>query len=113
MLAIETQFIGTETTTKAHRTKASAGAFWPFAALLCFLMLLCPLGLSAQNFIYVNNTNGPSNSISSFSVDTGGVLTSLGTVSTGGVGATVACTGIDRITVNGASNLLFVSNSAP
>jgi 6-phosphogluconolactonase (cycloisomerase 2 family) len=81
------------------------------ANLICLLLLLCPLGLQAQNFIYVNNTNGPSNSISSFSVDTGGVLTSLGTVSTGGVGATVACTGIDRITVNGASNLLFVSNS--
>lgn len=43
-------------------------------------------------------------------MDTGGVATSIGTVNTGGTGATVACSGIDRITTNLASNLLFVSN---
>ncbi len=90
----------------------TAGSFWLFAALLCILAVLCPLGLQAQtNFAYVNNQNGVSNTIAIFSVDTGGVATSLGNVNTGGVGATVACAGIDRITTNLASNLLFVSNS--
>jgi uncharacterized repeat protein (TIGR01451 family) len=79
--------------------------------LLCLLVLLFPFVLNAQNFIYINNETGTSNTISSFSVDTGGVLTSLGSVSTGGTGGTVACAAIDRITVNGTSNLLFVSNS--
>ncbi|MBZ5508447.1 MAG: DUF11 domain-containing protein [Acidobacteriia bacterium] len=89
-----------------------AGSFWPFAALLCILAMLCPLGLQAQtNFVYVNNQSGVSNTISIFSVDTGGVATSIGNVNTGGTGATVACAGIDRITTNLASNLLFVSNS--
>ncbi len=90
----------------------SAGASRPFAMLLFFLAILCPLMLTAQaNFVYVNNQSGVSNSITSYSVDAGGVATSLGTVNTGGTGATVACAGIDRITVNLASNLLFVSNS--
>jgi 6-phosphogluconolactonase (cycloisomerase 2 family) len=73
------------------------------AKLLCLVVVLFPFLLNAQNFVYVNNQSGASNTISSFSVDTGGVLTSLGTVSTGGTGATVACAGIDRITVNAAS----------
>jgi hypothetical protein len=90
----------------------TAGSFWLFAALLCILAVLCPLGLQAQtNFAYVNHQNGVSNAIAIFSVDAGGVATSLGNVNTGGVGATVACAGIDRITTNLASNLLFVSNS--
>jgi 6-phosphogluconolactonase (cycloisomerase 2 family) len=59
--------------------------------LLCLLVLLFPFVLNAQNFIYINNETGTSNTISSFSVDTGGVLTSLGSVSTGGTGGTVAC----------------------
>jgi 6-phosphogluconolactonase (cycloisomerase 2 family) len=90
--------------------RPSARTPWRFAALLCLLAWLCPFALHAQNFAYVNNQSGVSNSIASFSVDAGGVLASLGTVSTGGTGATVACAGIDRITVNRASNLLFVSN---
>ena len=93
-----------------QETRPSARIAWRFAALLCLLALLCPLALNAQNFAYVNNQSGVSNSITAFSVDTGGVATSIGTVSTGGTGATVACAGIDRITVNLASNLLFVSN---
>jgi 6-phosphogluconolactonase (cycloisomerase 2 family) len=90
----------------------SAGASRPFAMLLFFLAILCPLMLTAQtNFVYVNNQSGVSNSITLYSVDAGGVATSVGTVNTGGTGATVTCAGIDRITVNLASNLLFVSNS--
>ena len=50
MLAIKTQFIGTETTTQVHGTKASAGNSWRFAALLCFLLLLCPLGTQRPEF---------------------------------------------------------------
>ena len=95
-------------TQKEHH---SAGKSCRFATLLCLLALLCPLGLHAQNFVYVNNQSGASNSVAAFSVDAGGVLTSLGTVNTGGTGATVACAGVDRITVNLAGNLLFVSNS--
>ena len=89
----------------------SAHASRRFALLLFFVVMLCPIALSAQtNFAYVNNQSGVSNSVVAFSVDTGGVATSIGTVSTGGTGATVACAGIDRITTNLASNLLFVSN---
>src|SRR5689334_5330698 len=91
-------------------TKMLVRTSWRFAGLLCLVALLCPMGLLAQNFTYVNNQSGVSNSIASFSVDTGGVATSIGTISTGGTGATVACPGIDRITTNLASNLLFVSN---
>jgi hypothetical protein len=90
---------------------ASAGASRRFATLLFLFVILCPIALSAQtNFVYVNNQSGVTNNVSLFSVDTGGVATSIGTVSTGGTGATVACAGIDRIMVNLASNLLFVSN---
>src|SRR5689334_4412368 len=95
----------------ATQNQNFAGIFWPFAILICTLALLCPLGLHAQNFVYVNNQNGVSNTISTFAVDAGGVVTSQGTVNTGGTGATVACTGIDRITTNLAGKLLFVSNS--
>ncbi len=90
---------------------ASAEASRSFPKLLFLLVILCPIALSAQtNFVYVNNQSGVTNNIASFSVDAGGVATSIGTVSTGGTGATVACAGIDRITTNLASNLLFVSN---
>jgi 6-phosphogluconolactonase (cycloisomerase 2 family) len=105
----ESKLICTEAV-RYQEVRPSARTPWHFAALLCLLALLCPLALRAQNFAYVNNQSGVSNSITSFSVDTGGVATSLGTVSTGGTGAPVACAGIDRITVNLASNLLFVSN---
>ena len=91
--------------------RASAESSRRFAMLLFLFVMLCPIALSAQtNFVYVNNQSGVSNNVASFSVDTGGVATSIGTVSTGGTGATVACAGIDRITANLASNLLFVSN---
>ena len=97
--------------TAAVRKHTSANASRRFALLLFFVVMLCPIALSAQtNFAYVNNQSGVSNSVVAFSVDTGGVATSIGTVSTGGTGATVACSGIDRITTNLASNLLFVSN---
>src|SRR5450432_110482 len=97
--------------TAAHqKTRTMVRTSWHLAVLLCLLTLLCPTGLFAQSFAYVNNQSGVSNSIASFSVDTGGVATSLETISTGGTGANVACAGIDRITTNLASNLLFVSN---
>ena len=105
----ESNLICTEAATY-QVARPSARTPWRFAVLLCLLAWLCPFALHAQNFVYVNNQSGVSNSIASFSVDAGGALTSLGTVSTGGTGATVACAGIDRITVNRASNLLFVSN---
>ena len=89
----------------------SADASRRFAMLLFLFVILCPFALSAQtNFVYVNNQSGVTNNVTTFSIDAGGVATSIGTVSTGGTGATVACAGIDRITVNLASNLLFVSN---
>ena len=91
---------------------AFAKASSHFVRLLCLLAIVCPVALSAQtNFVYVNNQSGVSNNVAAFSVDAGGVATSIGTVSTGGAGATVACAGIDRITVNLARNLLFVANS--
>ena len=91
--------------------RVSAESSHRFAMLLFLFVILCPIALSAQtNFAYVNNQSGVSNNVASFSVDAGGVATSMGTVSTGGAGATVACAGIDRITSNLASNLLFVSN---
>ena len=69
----------------------SADASRRFAMLLFLFVILCPFALSAQtNFVYVNNQSGVTNNVASFSVDTGGVATSLGTVSTGGTGATVA-----------------------
>jgi len=102
--------IGNVVFLQGNKAAQSSQAFWRYAALTCFLVLLSPLGLHAQNFAYVNNQSGVSNSVSVFSVDTGGVATAAGTVSTGGAGATVACPGIDRITTNLASNLLFVSN---
>ena len=107
MYAIETKLICTETATHQARQLARTSRL---SALLFLFVALCPLGLSAQNFAYVNNQSGVSNSIASFSVDTGGVATSVGIVSTGGAGAPVACAGIDRITTNLAANLLFVSN---
>jgi uncharacterized repeat protein (TIGR01451 family) len=97
------------------RDKAkSAGAFWPLAALACILALLLPLGLQAQtNYVYVNNRTATSNSISAFSVDTGGLLTAVpgSPFSSGGIGANVSCSAVDRITVNGTKNLMFVANS--
>lgn len=96
MRVIQTQLTCNETAT-SQGTRQPVRTSWRFAGLLCLLALLCPTGLFAQSFAYVNNQSGVSNSISSFSVDTGGVATSLGTTSTGGTGATVACAAIDRI----------------
>src|SRR5690349_18518024 len=104
MRIIEAKVIFTEAAPLQART--SAWTSRSFATLVFLLALLCPLALYGQNFAYVNNQSGVSNSITSFSVDTGGVAALLGTVSTGGTGAPVACAGIDRITVNLASNLL-------
>ncbi len=93
-----------------HQVRLWPRTAWSLARLLFLFVVLCPLGLYGQNFAYVNNQSGVSNSIALFSVDTGGVATLAGTIGTGGTGATVACAGIDRITTNLASNLLFVSN---
>jgi len=65
-----------------QKTKTLVRTWWRFAGLLCLVALLCPMGLLAQNFTYVNNQSGVSNSIASFSIDAGGVATSLGTIST-------------------------------
>jgi hypothetical protein len=107
MRTTESRMIFTGT---ALQVRLSARTAWSLARFLFLFVMLCPLALYGQNFAYVNNQSGVSNSIAAFSVDTGGVATLVGTVSTGGTGATVACAGIDRITVNLASNLLFVSN---
>jgi 6-phosphogluconolactonase (cycloisomerase 2 family) len=98
------------TGTAPHHIRSSARTAWSPVRLLFLFVVLCPLGLYGQNFAYVNNQSGVSNNITAFSVDAGGVATLVGTVPTGGTGATVACAGIDRITANLASNLLFVSN---
>jgi hypothetical protein len=84
------------------------------AALVCLVVLLCPLGLLAQtNYVYVNNQSGASNTIVGFSVDHAGALAPVpgSPFSTGGVGASVGCAGIDRITIGRGKDLLFVANA--
>lgn len=94
-------------------TRHSQARLWLFKALMCTVALLLPLGLHAQNYVYVTNRTTTSNSVSAFAVDAGGVLTAVpgSPFSTGGAGADVLCAAVDRITINAARNLLFVANS--
>ncbi|MBZ5523768.1 MAG: beta-propeller fold lactonase family protein, partial [Acidobacteriia bacterium] len=65
------------------------------------------------NFVFVNNQAVAGNSISGYSVAADGALTSLAgsPVATGGLGGSIACSSVDRITLSAGNNLLFVSNS--
>ncbi|HEY3771306.1 MAG TPA: MBG domain-containing protein [Candidatus Angelobacter sp.] len=83
------------------------------AILLLIMALMLPANLAAQSFVYVNNQDTV-NTVSGFSVAPTGALTPIAgsPFATGGAGSTVTCYGLDRMTVNMADNLLFVSNSA-
>ncbi|HYR44469.1 MAG TPA: beta-propeller fold lactonase family protein, partial [Terriglobia bacterium] len=81
-------------------------------ALTLFTLLL-PSCLHAQgNYVYVNHQD-VANSISAFSVSATGTLSQApgSPYPTGGVGTTGTCPGVDRITIGGAANTLYVSNS--
>lgn len=82
------------------------------ALLLTILVLLLPALVHAQSYVYVNNQDVV-NSISGFSVSSTGALSPVpgSPFTTGGVGFTGTCYGLDRITVSAPNNLLFVSNS--
>jgi hypothetical protein len=81
------------------------------------LLVLFPVGVGAQNFVYTNNDLAAGNSISAFSVDMSGTLselTSLGSpYSTGGMGAGGGSYSPNRIiVVKGSSNtFLYASNA--
>src|SRR5947209_17502888 len=82
-------------------------------AFLLVLILLSPMALHAQgNYVYVNNQD-VANSIAGFAVSSTGSLTPIpgSPYSTGGIGSTTTCIGLDRITISAPQNLLFVSNS--
>ena len=71
------------------------------------------MALHAQgNYVYVNNQD-VANSIAGFAVSSTGSLTPIpgSPYSTGGIGSTTTCIGLDRITISAPQNLLFVSNS--
>ncbi|MBZ5523970.1 MAG: DUF11 domain-containing protein [Acidobacteriia bacterium] len=98
-------------------TRAANGReLWRIALAALLLVLsafLFPSEMLAQGkYVYVNHQD-VANSISAFSVSSTGALTKLpgSPYATGGVGATATCYGVDRITISGAANLLFVSNS--
>ena len=112
MHVTETTFVCPKAVTR-RRNKTFIRARWPFAALLCILALLCPLGLHAQtNYVYVNNQSGVANSIVGFSVDHAGVLTPVPgspftPVASGQPWPALAST---ELRSDPAKNLLFVSN---
>jgi 6-phosphogluconolactonase (cycloisomerase 2 family) len=83
------------------------------AILLLIVALMLPASLAAQSFVYVNNQD-TINTVSGFSVAPTGALTPIAgsPFATAGASSTVTCYGLDRMTINMADNLLFVSNSA-
>ncbi|HEY1939352.1 MAG TPA: MBG domain-containing protein [Candidatus Angelobacter sp.] len=86
---------------------------WLAAALLMVMAFLSPLGAQAQgNYVYVNN-QAAANTVSAYSVSATGSLTQVGgsPFATGGVGASVVCYGLNRITLSPINNLLFVANT--
>ena len=64
------------------------------------------------NFVFVNNQASNGNSIAGYSVAADGTLTPLAgsPVITGGLGANVACSSVNRLALSAGNNLLFVSN---
>ena len=96
-----------------NSTDFSQAALRLIPAFLLVLLLLSPMALHAQgNYVYVNN-QAIANSISGFAVSSTGSLTPVpaSPYSTGGIGSTTTCIGLDRITISSPQNLLFVSNS--
>ena len=98
----------------AHNTTTSGKPSISFrlCAVVVFLLALAlPLSMQAQNFVYVNN-QGATNTITAFSVDHAGLLTAVpgSPFATGGTGATVACSAVDRMTISATGDHLFVSN---
>ncbi|MBZ5533572.1 MAG: beta-propeller fold lactonase family protein [Acidobacteriia bacterium] len=84
-------------------------------ALCAFAALAFVLPAAAQapgNYVYVNNQT-VANSVNAYSVSSTGALSPLpgSPYATGGVGANVLCYGLNRITISGANNLLFVANT--
>ncbi len=76
-------------------------------------MLVLAAGAQAQtNYVYVNN-QAATNTVSAYSVSAAGALTQVSgsPFSTGGVGANVTCYGLQRITISGANNFMFVANT--
>ncbi|MBZ5520983.1 MAG: beta-propeller fold lactonase family protein, partial [Acidobacteriia bacterium] len=101
------------TSTPQSKKHKSVGQLWLAAVLLLALALALPLGAQAQgNYLYVNNQTAQ-NSVNAYSVSATGALSELpgSPFSTGGPGANVVCYGLNRITVSGANNLLFVANT--
>jgi len=76
------------------------------------IALIVPAVATAQSFVYVNNQD-TINTISGFAVSPTGALSPLpgSPFATGGIGSTTTCYGLDRMTINTADKLLFVSNS--
>ncbi|HKT49405.1 MAG TPA: MBG domain-containing protein [Candidatus Angelobacter sp.] len=64
------------------------------------------------NFLFVNNQAAAGNSINGYSVAVDGTLTGLASspTLTGGLGANVACSSVNRLALSAGNNLLFVSN---
>ncbi|MFI5106308.1 MAG: beta-propeller fold lactonase family protein, partial [Terriglobales bacterium] len=84
-------------------------------AFCAFATLAFVLPAAAQapgNYVYVNNQT-VANSVNAYSVSSTGALTPLpgSPYATGGVGANVLCYGLNRITVSGVKNLMFVANT--
>lgn len=82
-------------------TKRSAGVL--------FLLILFPMLLTAQEFVYTNNDLTVANSVSAFTVDTNGALQLTNTYPTNGVGTGGGLYSPNRIIVVG--DFLYASNA--
>jgi 6-phosphogluconolactonase len=83
---------------------------WTVGNLL--LLALFPAGVAAQNYVYTNNDQATTNSISAFSVDTNGALSEIGgsPFLTGGAGRGSGLYSPNRIVV--INDFLYASNAA-
>jgi len=99
-----------------HRCAQIAAELPTYSAkslVLLTLLLGCALQLGAQaqsNYAYVYDQN--SATVAAYSVSATGATKALSgsPYSTGGAGNLVTCLGLDQITLNAASNLMFVAN---
>jgi 6-phosphogluconolactonase len=82
---------------------------WPVWVFI--LLALFPVGLAAQNFVYTNNDQTTSNSITAFSVDTNGALSEIAgsPFATGGAGHGSGLYTANRIVV--VDDFLYASNA--
>jgi 6-phosphogluconolactonase (cycloisomerase 2 family) len=103
---------GSLTASVARFTRATIATRIVIAVLAVTILALVPVAVQAQSYVYVNN-QAATNTISAYSVSSSGSLTEIAgsPFATGGAGATSGCYGIDRMVVNAATNLLFVSNA--